>query len=57
MLHEEETLRRIRRAGAEGVAIGDGLSVSLAIRLSLLGHVVIDGPTQRVNAVGRGGVV
>lgn len=41
-LAERSALKRIREAGAEGVAIGDDLSVSLAIRLGLTRMVVID---------------
>ena len=52
-LLEESALRRIRRAGAEGVAIGDGLRLSTAIRLGLHGQVEIDkGSPQRVRVLG-----
>jgi hypothetical protein len=51
LLHEEAALRRIRRAGAAGIALGDDLSASLAIRLALAGHVTIDrGTPQRARA-------
>lgn len=48
-LADRAVLARIRKAGAEGVAIGDDLTVSQAIRLGLVGLVTIDKKTpQRV---------
>lgn len=48
-LREREVLARIRKAGDDGVAIGDDLTVSTAIRLGPLGLAAIDkGSPQRV---------
>ncbi|MDR3510663.1 MAG: hypothetical protein P4L73_03455 [Caulobacteraceae bacterium] len=47
-LLERGALNRIRKTGHVGVAIGDDLLVTTAIRLSLLGHIRIDrGSPQR----------
>lgn len=40
-LQEEAQLLHVRRAGIAGTPLGHGLTVTLAIRLQLLGHVVI----------------
>lgn len=55
-LVEREALTRIRRAGDAGVAIGDDLSVSLAIRLGMTRLVEIDNSLTpaRVRARGAG---
>ncbi len=51
LIHEIAALAAIRRAGPQGLAIGDGITVSSAIRLSLLGLVTI-GRDQRLTANG-----
>jgi len=52
-LHEDGLLQSVRRAGRDGCKLGDGISVSTAIRLELRGLVTITrGETQRVVARG-----
>jgi hypothetical protein len=51
MLHEEAALRRIRKAGSNGVVLGDGVTTTMAIRIALTGAASIDrGSPQRIRA-------
>jgi hypothetical protein len=53
-LVERAALNRVRKAGHVGVAIGDDMLITTAIRLSLLGHVRIDrGAPQRLFPIFR----
>ncbi len=54
-LVEQSALNRIARSGAQGVAIGDGLLITTAIRLALFGRIKIvrGDPTVCVLSNGR----
>lgn len=55
--NEWESLRAVIRAGGDGLAIGDGIATSQAIRLSLNGFVRISAPgaePQRVTVTAAG---
>ena len=54
-LLDRAALEHVKRSGAAGVRIGDGISLSLAIRLGVLGLVAIDRDRQLVRAASSGG--
>lgn len=51
---QHESLQRVRSAGREGLALGDGIAAGDALLMSLHGLVKIDRATQRVTMTAKG---